>query len=466
MTLAHWIYLLGTIVVIFAMIFRRNVVVPTILATLALGWAYKGDFVFGVETIFNAGLYAATQLFNIFLVIAIMVAMLKALSATKADQLMVGPIQKLMVNPTIAYLVLIVATFLISIFFWPSPSLPLVGALLIPPAVRIGLSPMTSAIAVAIAGQGMALASDFVIQGAPKITAQAANVPIESVRIKATILSIIVGVISLAIAYFMQRKEDKAFQETPLEVRAKAAGMLSGQEVAATAEAALPREGSSRKWLAFLVPLVLILVIVIMYAKDLKGGDATSLIGGAGLVLLLIAGFTYSKGKALEDISDFFVDGFIFAFRAMGPVIPIAGFFFLGSPDGASTILGKGAPGFLFDMATSLGHALPPGSALATFGVLLLGIITGIDGSGFAGLPLVGATAGALGAGHADAVSMMGAVGQIGSVYTGGGTLTPWSTLVAVAGIAGVSVLDLAKKNFIPVVIGMIVATIFALIVW
>jgi C4-dicarboxylate transporter len=148
----------------------------------------------------------------------------------------------------------------------------------------------------------------------------------------------------------------------------------------------------------------------------------------------------------------------------MGPVIPIAGFFFLGGPEGAAAILGKGAPGFLFDAAVSIAHTLHSGSVLASFGILLLGILTGIDGSGFAGLPLVGATAGALGAGNVSYIGTLGAIGQIGAVWTGGGTLVAWSTLVAVAGISGVNAMELAKRNFIPVVTGMIVATVFALI--
>ncbi|WP_197945525.1 hypothetical protein [Kyrpidia spormannii] len=165
-------------------------------------------------------------------------------------------------------------------------------------------------------------------------------------------------------------------------------------------------------------------------------------------------------------MSEFLIDGFVFAFRAMGPVIPIAGFFFLGSPDGSSAILGKGAPGFLFDAAVKFGHILPPDSAITAFGILILGMLTGLDGSGFAGLPLVGATAGALGHGNATYISMLGAVGQMGSVWSGGGTLIAWSTLVAVAGIAGVSATDLVKRNFVPVCVGLVASTIVAVLLW
>ncbi|MCL6453297.1 MAG: hypothetical protein K6T78_06645 [Alicyclobacillus sp.] len=471
MTPAHWVYLLGALVIIIAMIFRKNIVVPSIVFTILVAWVYNGSFVFGIQSLFNADLYAANQLFNVFLVITLMVGMLRAASSLGADRIMIRPIQKLMVSPTIAYLILAAATFVISLFFWPTPAIPLVGALLIPAAVRAGLSPMTAAVAVAMAGQGMALAGDLVLQAAPKITATAAGISPNLILGKAGLLTVVTGVIALGLAFVFQRKEDQAFSQRSIEERMRVAGMLSMDQMAATTETASARRpsGGSARVLAVLIPVVLLAVIVVMVTQHITGGDATALLGGAGAVLLCVAGMMH-RGKerlaGLEAVSDFLVDGFIFAFRAMGPVIPIAGFFFLGGPDGAVAILGKNAPGFLFDAALRLGHALPPGSAIAAFGVLILGMLTGLDGSGFAGLPLVGATAGALGHGSPEVVSMLGAVGQIGSVWTGGGTIIAWSTLVAVAGIAGVKVQDLVKKNFLPVVIGLVVSTILAVILW
>ncbi len=51
------------------------------------------------------------------------------------------------------------------------------------------------------------------------------------------------------------------------------------------------------------------------------------------------------------------VDGLVFAFKAMGIVLPIAGFFFIGNGDLSAAILGllaetKG-PAFLFDLITA-----------------------------------------------------------------------------------------------------------------
>ncbi|WP_197945526.1 hypothetical protein [Kyrpidia spormannii] len=293
MSLAHWMYLLGALIIVIAMIARKNIVLLSMVFTILVAWANQGSIVKAVQALFNANLYAATQLFNIFLIIAIMVAMLKSASSIHADRLMVKPIQKLMVTPVIAYIVLVIATFLISLFFWPTPAIPLVGTLLIPAAVRAGLSPMTSAIAVALAGQGMALAGDLVLQAAPKITATAAGIPMTDVLYKGGILTTITGVIAITLAYLFQRQEDRKFAEGSLEERHRLASVLAGStETAATLE--LGRDLGRRKAaaIAVLIPVLLILVIVVMLTEGLKGGDATALLGGAGALLLMVISLT------------------------------------------------------------------------------------------------------------------------------------------------------------------------------
>ena len=92
-------------------------------------------------------------------------------------------------------------------------------------------------------------------------------------------------------------------------------------------------------------------------------------------------------------------------------------------------------------------------------------MITGIDGSGFAGLPLTGALAGALGRAVNFDVSTLAAVGQMGSVWTGK-TLTAWSAFAAVAAFARVSIFECVRKVFLPVLCGLIVATVVAIIIW
>ena len=220
---------------------------------------------------------------------------------------------------------------------------------------------------------------------------------------------------------------------------------------------------------------MLMVMIYMIYTKlgagrmgGFEGGDGAAFIGGVAVLLLSLATITNGKGQALNRISEHITDGFVFAFKAMGPVIPIAGFFFLGSGDFAGGILSledNESPAFLFDLVQATQNIIPQSMVLSAFGILLIGMITGLDGSGFSGLPLTGALSGALASNQVDP-STLAAIGQMGSIWTGGGTLIAWSSLVAVAGLCNVSVMDLVRKNFIPVMLGLILSTIVALLIW
>jgi hypothetical protein len=97
--------------------------------------------------------------------------------------------------------------------------------------------------------------------------------------------------------------------------------------------------------------------------------------------------------------------------------------------------------------------------------VLLVGMASGLEGSGFSGLPMTGSLAGALGAATGVDPVTLASVGQMGSVWAGGGVLVAWSSLLVVAGVTRVPVIDLARRCFLPVVAGLVVATLFAALV-
>lgn len=449
MTISHWLYVLGVLVVVVTMIFRRNVIIPCILFSFLIGWVYLGSFTGGIQVIFNGTLLAAKELFNVFLIISVMVAMLKAISTTGADHLLVKPMQKTMKTPMVSYVILICTTFFISIFFWPTPAVPLIGALLAPAAIRAGLPPIMAAVAISLAGQGMALAGDIIIQGAPAMSAAAAGIDVQLVTFRGGLLSIVTGIIAIVIAWWMNRNEVKAFQPATLEASAV---QLQEESVVEKAEYG--------PYFKYLLIVAMICVVVAMFLFDIKGGDATALLGGTALLIMTVAALMVKGVQGLDVIGEWLADGFVFAFKVMGAILPIAGFFFLGSPEAVVSLLGEGAPGFLFDVGEIMASAIPNSGLLAGFGILILGIITGLDGSGFSGLPLTGTLAGALAGGDVSIAASLAAIGQIGAIWSGGGTIVAWSSLVAVSGIVGVPVLELVRKNMIPVCVGMAVATI------
>ena len=101
---------------------------------------------------------------------------------------------------------------------------------------------------------------------------------------------------------------------------------------------------------------------------------------------------------------------------------------------------------------------------VTAFGILIVGMIAGLEGSGFSGLPLTGSLAGSLSEGAGVSSPTLAAIGQMGNIWSGGGTLVAWSSLLAVAGFARVPVVELARRCFIPVVSGLVVSTVLA--VW
>lgn len=118
LTIAHWLYLAGTCIIILTMVFRQNVVVPAIVMSFFIGWAYSGSLLTGTQVIFNASLTAAGELFHIFLIIAIMTALLQSLKSVGADEQIVAPFQRIMKNGHLSFWILVCVTYAMSLFFF------------------------------------------------------------------------------------------------------------------------------------------------------------------------------------------------------------------------------------------------------------------------------------------------------------------------------------------------------------
>lgn len=539
LTAAHWVYLAGVLVIIAVTVARKNVVVPALLATAVTAWAMTGDPILGIEAIFRASLTAASELFNIFLIIAMVTALLGALRAMKADQRMVTPFQRVMRGGWSAYAVLAVVTYGISLFFWPTPAVPLIGAILVPAAIRAGLPAMGAAMAIAIAGQGMALSSDYVMQVAPGLSATAAGVPSGEVADIAFVLSLVTGVTALVVVAVMLRRRMTApstqnlelweagvvaeprparrlfrrlLAAQPNEIDAEPVPVTEKVPVGASVgeaggppdlgvppptgggsggggDAGIPADpqdpdpqagadGSTgtrmAKVFAVAVPVVFALMIAYLVlgkltgvVPEVEGDSAAALVGGLAVILVIVAAVAFDgPKKALGSVCEHVTDGLVFAFRAMGAVLPIAGFFFLGNADFAGQILGydddQKVSGLLVDLVTAAERFIPGNPVVVCFGVLIVGLACGLEGSGFSGLPLTGSLAGALGPGVGMDPATLAAVGQMGCVWAGGGVLVAWSSLLVVAGVTRVPVIDLARRCFLPVCAGLVLATLFA----
>ncbi|MDN5322217.1 MAG: hypothetical protein PWQ67_671 [Clostridia bacterium] len=342
----------------------------------------------------------------------------------------------------------------VSWFVWPSPAVALIGALLLPVAIRAGLPAVGAAIAMNIFGHGIGLSSDWIIQGAPGITSKAAGLPdATAVTYPGAPLFIIMGVVTVAVAFIMFQRDLKKNAAQYNEELATATKDMENEK----------REFSTVSYIfAILIPVVFIADVIAMLVLDLKGGDATALIGGTALAVTAALAMAEFKGESLEKVTDYVRDGFLFGIKIFAPVIVIGAFFFLGSEGTAKAILGPEATGLLSDLGNYLAQNAPLSKAPVAFITLIIGAITGLDGSGFSGLPLVGSLAQTFGTAINGDIGVIAALGQISSVWVGGGTIIPWG-LIPVAAICGVEPMELARRNFIPVVIGFIVTTIVAI---
>ncbi|WAM14575.1 hypothetical protein [Rhodococcus sp. JS3073] len=200
---AQIVFLVGLASLIVAMALRKNVMIPAVLATFATALAYSGSVPNAIMSVFRATITSGTALFEIFIVIAAVTSMLAAMRAIGSDEVMVRPISRWMVNGRVAYIVLFVFTYLLSLFFWPTPALALIGAVLLPAAIKVGLPPLGAAVVLAISGQGMSIASDYVIGLAPSISASGAGVPADDIADRALVISLIVGITAAVLAYFL-----------------------------------------------------------------------------------------------------------------------------------------------------------------------------------------------------------------------------------------------------------------------
>ncbi|WP_274308176.1 hypothetical protein [Solibacillus daqui] len=458
LTVLHWIYVLFILLIIFFMVRRLDTTLISILGIFVIAIVATGNFTSSISSIFNSFIYAITELLSTILIISIIVAMSRVLTKTGINEVMVAPFTKIIKNPTLGFWTIGLLMMIISWFFWPSPAVALLGAVLLPVAIRAGLPALGVAMAMNLFGHGIALSSDFVIQGAPKLTADAAGIPVGDVVTASIPLVITMGVVTTIVAFYLLKRDMK---KGKLEL----VGTYDNGTEQETTEDLLTMK--QKKFFAVLIPAAFILDVVAMALFDLQGGDATALVGGTSVFILLLLCIIAYKKKGLDQTTSYFINGFQFGFKVFGPVIPIAAFFYLGD-SGFLTIIGDYLPssshGIVNDLGVALASIVPLTTEVAVVTLTGVGAITGLDGSGFSGISLVGSIGSLFGTAIGEGTATLTALGQIAAIWVGGGTLIPWA-LIPAAAICNVSPFELARRNLVPVVVGLIVTTIVAVFI-
>ncbi|HHN8471429.1 TPA: hypothetical protein ACRRXG_002909 [Clostridioides difficile] len=454
LTGAHYIYILFMVIILITMIMKKDTIVPCILGVFFMGLFFEKNIFGAITAVFNSFIISLNELGPIILIIAIMVALSKALEANNAIQYMVRPFSRVIKKSNTAFFVTGFVMLVLSWFFWPTPAVALVGAVFLPVAMRARLPAIGVAVALNLFGHGLALSTDFVIQGAPSITAGAAGVAVSYVINDGMILFWVMGIVTISMAFYtlkrdinkgMFREELKGFESEEVEE-------FNGKSKIAT----------------ILVALGFLADIIAMYVFDLKGGDASALLGGTAVFLIIIINVINFGKDSLENVCENIIDGFVFGIKIFGAIIPIAAFFYMGEVAPLTGVFGKvlapGSQGLLSDIGIALSQTIPLNKFAVSGIETVVGAITGLDGSGFSGISLVGSLASVFGTAINASVGALAALGQISGIWVGGGCLVPWG-LISAAAICGVSPIELAKRNFVPVITGLVVTTIVAMFI-
>jgi len=240
-------------------------------------------------SVFNSFIYAITELLPTILIISIIVSLSKVLTVTGINEVMVRPFTKLIKNDILAFWVVGAIMMIVSWFFWPSPAVALIGAVLLPVALKAGLPAIGAAMAMNLFGHGIALSSDFIIQGAPKITADAAGIPVDAVT-KATVpLIIVMGFVTTMVAFILLKRDIKRRKINNDIIEDNLVDIQSSLDY---------KNKLNYKWkvtFSIIIPVLFMIDVFIMSLLDLKGGDATALIGGTTIFLLILVSIKISR---------------------------------------------------------------------------------------------------------------------------------------------------------------------------
>lgn len=453
---AHWVYAAFVILIFVFLAMKRDTSIIAILGLFLIGWISLGTPIGGLQTIFNGMVRAGIVLLDVVFIISVVVALAKGLEKIGALQLMVTPFKKLMRGPNVAFWVVGFVMLAFSLFIWPSPATALVGSVLFPAARAVGLPAISAAQAMNLFGHGVGLAGDYVIQAAPRLTAEAAGIPVKDVVAASVPLNLAASIVAITVAwFFVVRKDIKNNTETDTEYLKFKEQSETAVEYCKTAKAA-----------AVVVPLVFLAAVVLFIVFEIRGGDATAVLGGISLIMLAIFCMVDCQGnfsEGMERITDHVRDGFQFGMKVFSPVFLVAGFYLVGVPEHCTAILGdKGAP-LILDIIKNLTTVIPVNKVVVGFMHTILAGLTGLDGSGFNDLPLMGALAQSWSQALGLKTAYLAALGQISMIWIGGGTIIPWA-LLPVSAITGVPAMELARKNFWPCMLGVLAATILAII--
>jgi hypothetical protein len=354
LTPAHWVFAAFVVLIFASLATKIDTAIVAVVGMFIIGWMTLGTFIGGLQSIFNGIVRAGIVLIDIVAIISIVVALAKALEPMGVMVLMVRPFKKLFRTPTIAWWLTGILMYVFSLFLWPSPSAALIGAVLLPTGLALGLPAITMAMSMNLFGHGIALSQDLVIQAAPNLTAKAAGVPVNDILAASMPLNIAASVVCIAVAWFFYARKDIKNPEAvnkkyPCSYIQNENNIDDPNRVFST----------PAKVAAVVVPIAMVLDAIALIVMEIRGGDATAVLGGTCIVLMSFF-LIWEYGRAgIEKITAGVQEGFMFGMRCFAPVFLVAGFYLMGVEGYAQQILGPNAHPLVNDLIMSINNIAP-----------------------------------------------------------------------------------------------------------
>jgi len=152
LTAAHWVYAFFVVLVLVTMGLRKDTPLVCVIGSFVLSWVVTGNVVKAVQAVFNSVTVAFGDLLGIVVIISLIVSMAKMLEECGLAEMMFKPLRRLIKSPSVAFWVMGFVILVVAWIIWPSPAIALVGALLLPAAVDVGLPPLCAAMAISMFG--------------------------------------------------------------------------------------------------------------------------------------------------------------------------------------------------------------------------------------------------------------------------------------------------------------------------
>lgn len=444
------IYFIFIIFIVIAIILKKKPILIGALGLLAVGISETGSIFIGIQVAFRAILSTATDLLPIILLIGLVVAMTTMLKETKTDEMIIRPFRRVQ-KISIIYWLLGITVWFLTLFLWPTPAVTLLGAVIVPIINNTKINPLGLAVGLCIFGEGLGLAGDFIIQGAPGLLAKSAGLELNEVIEKSVPLVLGSGLIAAFIGYWVLLKLNKQQIDTkPIALQVKNRDQISPVLLEAETE---PSEGqlkeNKRYLLALITIAVYLLAIVWLFVGGVRGDSAAAATGGITIVVLIIGTILINYKTSLNTFVQYIQGGMRFSMEVFAPVVVIAGFFILGTQGGSEEILMRSGFGYLEQLAISLSKVIILNEVTCSLLVVFAAILGAISGSGFSALPLVGGVAAALGQTANLPVIQLGVLGQVAAIWTDA-TVIPWGFPAVVGAVTKTEAASIVRHNILP----------------